>query len=255
MKKTTVTTAILLTFLFASLSGTVSAQTYVPGVKVGDAFKYQYEFTADVNSSQQVTIPTPFDALVEQAKAIDWIQITITGVSGNTVTAQTLTQYKTGTQQSYTGTANVATGSGTLIQFLLASNLTANSPLYEGNNEKINGTTTKTYTSGVTREVNYQNLSSNYNIPQSQVSKYNITVPLTQVNTQEAYWDKQTGALTQLINRMETTSTQVNATLYLSLNLVESNVFAVPEYPFALIALAVLAVPTVLVLKERKNYF
>ncbi len=238
--------------LSACFLGATNAQTYTPGVTDGNVFKYQYEIVANVNSSQQVTVPTPFDALVEQAKTIDWIQMTVPAVSGSTVTAEVLTRYKAGTQQSYTGTVDVATGQGQLAQFLIAANLTANSPLHVGSSEIINGTTTRTYTSG-TRELNYQTIVSQYTVQPEELARYNITVPLQQVNTQQAYWDKTTGVLTELSYDMKTTSTQVNATLTLNLKLVESNVFAVPEYPTTIAVLIVLAIPAVFAVKYRKK--
>ncbi len=249
------TTTILMTILCASLLGTASAQTYTPGVKVGDVFKYQYEFSTEVNGTSQISLSTPFDALAEQAKTIDWIQMTVTSVSGSIITAQTLTQYKTGTQQSFTGTVNVASGVGLLAKpmFFTAANLSVSSPLYEGSNEKINGTITKTYASGVTRELTYENLTSEEIVQPSELVRYNITVPLTQVNTQEYFWDKQTGALTEMNLRMDSTSTQLNATFAVSLKLVESNVFAVPEYPAIGVVLLVMVIPTFVVLKKRKK--
>jgi hypothetical protein len=237
--------------LSACFLGAANAQTYTPGVTDGNVFKYQYEIVAKVNSSQQVTVPTPFDALVEQAKTIDWIQMTITAVSGNTVTAEMLTRYKAGTQQSYMGTVDVATGQGQLAQFLIAANLTTNSPLHQGSSEIINGTITRTYTSG-TRELNYQTIVSQYTVQPEELSRYNITVPLQQVNTQQAYWDKTTGALAELSFDMKTTSTQVNATLTLNLKLVESNVFAVPEYPVVFIILLALVIPPVAIIIRKK---
>jgi hypothetical protein len=254
MKKHAVTLTISLTIILcASLLGTAAGQTYTPGVKAGNIFKYQYDLSANVNGSQQTSIPTPFDALVEQAKTIDWIQMAISNVYGSTVTAQMTTQYKSGSPQTFTGTSDVATGQGELAQFLIAANLTANSPLHAGSNQKINGTTTQTFTSGITRELTYQNITTETVIPPEQLSRYNITVPLTQVTTQAAYWDQQTGVLTQLAYRMQSTSTQVNATLTLSLNLVESNVFAVPEYPTLLVTLLVIIIPAVATIKYRKT--
>jgi hypothetical protein len=247
-----IATIVITTLLVASILGAVNAQTYTPGVAAGNVFKYQYEFSADVNGSQQVSIPTPFDSLVEQAKTIDWIQMTITSVSGSTVTAQMLTQYKAGTQQSYTGTVDVATGQGTLAQFLIAANLTANSPLHLGSSDKINGTTTRTFSSG-SRELNYQTIVSEYTVQPEELAKYNITVPLKQVNTQEAFWDKTTGALAELGFGMSTTSTQVNATLTLNMKMVESNVFAVPEYPTIIAVLLVLIIPAFVAINYRKK--
>ncbi|XHH09913.1 MAG: hypothetical protein ACFCUE_04600 [Candidatus Bathyarchaeia archaeon] len=252
-KNAAITTTVLMVILGISFVGTAFAQTYTPGVSVGNVFKYQYTLSTNVTGTNQASIPSPFDALVEQAETIDYIQITVTGVSGSVVTAQVLTQFKAGNQQTFTGTVDVATGQGTLAQFFIAANLTANNPLSMGSTEKINGTTTKTYTSGIQREVNYQNITTQTTVPASEVARYNITVPLNQVNTQEADWDKQTGVLSQIAYSMQTTSTQINATLTLNLNLVESNVFAVPEYPILLIVMIAMAVPTVAVLRKSKK--
>ncbi len=244
-----IATTVLMIISCASFLGAASAQSYLPGVKYGDFFKYQYELSTNVTGSRQTSLPS--DPLVEQAKTIDHIDISITGVSGSVVLADTITQYKTGTQQEYAGTSNVASGNGTLAQFFIAANLAANSPLRVGSADTINGTITRTYTSG-TRELNYQNITKETIIPPDQLTQYNITVPLTQVNTQVAYWDQQTGALAQLTYRMVSTSTQVNATLTLTLNLVESNVFAVPEYPTILVLL-VMVIPAFAAVKYRKK--
>jgi hypothetical protein len=248
-----ITTALLMIILCASLLGTVSAQTYVPGVKYGDTFKYRYELSVNVTGSDQVSVPSPFDALVEQAETIDNIQVTVTGISDSKVLANTITQYKTGTQQEYAGTSDVSSGTGTLAQFFIAANLAANNPLHMNSQDTLNGTTPRTYASGNTRELNYQNVTLETTISPDQLTRYNITVPLTQINTQESYWDQQTGALAQLTYRMTTTSTQVNATLTLSLNLVESNVFAVPEYPAVIGLLLVFVIPTLVAITLRKR--
>jgi hypothetical protein len=252
-KAVTIIAVILTVTLSVSLLETANAQTYTPGVAVGNVFKYRYELSTNVTSSNQTSLPSSFDSLIEQAETIDYIQISINGISGSIVFAETITRYKTGTNQEYDGTSDVSTGKGTLTEFFIASNLAANSPLYVGSEETLNGTITKTYTSGATRELNYKNITQETIIPPEQLTQYHITVPLTQVNTKESYWDQQTGALAQLTYSMVSTSTQFNATLTLNLNLVESNVFAVPEFPTVLVVLLVMVVPTLLVLNKRKK--
>jgi len=243
MKKFGIFTVIILTVtLVASLFGTVSAQTYSPGVAVGDVYKYKFEFTADINGSEQTIMPSIFETLIEQTKSIDWIQMTITNVSVSIIEAETLTQFKTGYQQTYTGTVDVASGEGELAQFLIASNLQVNDPIRIDSDDIINGTTTRTY-DNESRELNYEKLVMEFDEPFEEFAKYNISVPLKQVNTQESYWDKQTGSIVEMSYRMITESSQVNATMTVSINLVESSVFSVPEYPTILVVLLILIVP------------
>jgi len=254
MRKTpAVLTAVLLAVLFGSLLGNVSAQTYTPGVASGNVFKYQFTLSSNVTGSNQNFWSTPIDKQMIEAETTDFVQITVKSVSGSTITAEALTRYKNGTTQTFIATADVSSGAGILSQFFIAANLTAGNTLYLGGDGKINGAITKTYTSGVTRELNYLSLSTQTIIPASEVAKYNLSVPLTQVNSQEAYWDKQTGALSEIINQMQTTSTQLNATLTVKLTIVESNVFTIPEYSIMPLTLLMLAASTVLVLKKRKN--
>ena len=250
-KNVIIGTTIIMIALCASLLSAANAQTYTSGVSVGDVFKYQYSFSSNINGSKQFVVPTFFDTLTTQAKTIDWIQMTITNVTGSTVEVQMVTQYKSGTQQTYNGTINVATGEGELAQFLIAANLGLNSPLSMGSDEKINSTTTKTYSSCY-REVNIENITSEYNVPQEELGKYFITVPLKQINSQIVTWDKQSGALVTMTYHMTTKSTEVYADISLTLNIIESNVFTVPEYPVVIIVLAVLIIPTIAAIKIRK---
>lgn len=247
----TFTVTILMITLCASLLGTASAQTYTPGVAVGDVYKYKFDFNADINGSENTFMPAIIATLVEQTKTIDWIQMTITNVSGTNIEAETLTQFKTGHQQTYTGTVDVATGEGELARFLIASNLQANDPICIDSTHIINGTTTRTY-GNETRELIYEKLVMESDVSLDELAKYNITVPLKQVNTQESYWDKQTGSLVEMSVNMITESSQVNATMTVSINLVESNVFTVPEYSTMLVVLLFFIVPAALIFNKRK---
>ena len=249
----TFTATILMITLCASLLGTATAQTYNAGVSVGDVYKYKFNFNADINGSEQTFMPDVIKVLVEQTKTIDWIQMTITNVSGTNIEAETLTQLKTGHQQTYTGTVDVATGKGELALFFIASNLQVNDPIRVDSSHIINGTTTRTY-GNETRELNYEKLVIESDVPLDELAKYNISVPLKQVNTQESYWDKQTGSIVEMSVNMVTESSQVNATMTVSINLVESSVFTVPEYPTVLIVLMLLIVPTLVIFKKRKNF-
>jgi hypothetical protein len=244
-------TTIIIITLFASLIGTANATIYTPGVKVGDVFKYQYNLSMNLDT-QQLMLPTIFEAIMEQAKSIDWIQMTVTNVTSSKIDVQMLTQFKNQTQQTYNGTVDVSAGLGELNQFLIAANLAVDSPLYTGSQEKINGTTTRTYSSG-SRELNYETISMEYNVTQEELTQFNITGPLKETNTQNVYWDKQTGSLVEMTYHMATEAPTFNSDITVNITLIESNVFTVPEYPALLIVLLVLIVPAFVAIKFRKN--
>lgn len=240
--------AFSLILILSGFFGSVSAQTRMPGVSVGNSFKYSYALDLNVDTSQAI-LPELFQALIDQAKSIDWTQITITSVSSTDVTAQILTKFKNGTQQSSTEVMDVATGEGNLTMFLIAANLNANDQIYQGSDEKINETITRTYSSG-SRQVNHENVTMDYTVGQEELSAFNITGPLQQSNTQNIYWDKQSGSLVEMSYKMQTRSSQVNADMNLDVVLVESNVFTVPEYPVIIIVLIGMAVSTALAAKR-----
>jgi hypothetical protein len=220
----------------------------MPGVSVGNSFKYTYTLDLNMDSSQAIQ-PELFQTLVDQAKSIDWTQITITSVSGSAVTAQMVMRFKNGTQQSSIGVTDVATGEGNLTMFLIAANLNANNQINQGSDEKINETTTKTYPSG-SRQINHESLTMDYTVSQEELSAFNLTGPLQQSNTQNIYWDRQTGSLVEMSYKMLTRSTQVNAEMNLDVMLVESNVYTVPEYPFVMIVFIGMAIATAFVSKR-----
>ncbi len=190
---------------------------------------------------------------MELAESIDSLQITITDVTGSSVTSQMVMQFKNGTQQSSTGVTDVATGQGNMTTFLIASNLNPGDQILEGsNNEKINETITRTYSSGA-REVNHESIIMEYNVTQEELTDFNIEGPLQQTNTQDTYWDKQTGALVEMSYKMVTRSEQVNADISVDVALVESSFTAIPEYPAIIIVLVSLIASSIASLKIRSK--
>ncbi len=249
MKNLKIIAIFITVIMLSSISGSALAQTRESGVAVGNSFKYS--FTLDMNiTGSQGTFPDFFQALIDQAKSIDWIQITVTQVSGASVTAQTLMQFKNGTQQSSTGTTDVSTGQGNLTMFLIAANLNPNDQIYQGNeaNGIINETVTHTYSSGA-RQLNHENITMNYEVTQDELSGFNITGPLQETNSQNTYWDKQSGSLVEMSYQMITRSDQVNADISVNVKLVETNVYTVPEYPAIIIVFALLAISTIAAIK------
>ena len=230
-----------------------SAQTRVPGVSVGDRFKYSVNFSMNASNSS-ITLTNLIEGLLSQVENIDSVQANVTQVAGSKVTMQAVMQFKNGTQQSTTSTFDVANGQdtaqeGTIGLLLIAANLNAGDQIYTtGSGGTINETVTRTFPSG-SRQVNHQNIVMNYDVSPEELQGTGITTALQQSNTEDTYWDKQTGALVEMSYNMTTRSQQVNADISLHVQLIESNVFAVsqdsvPEFPaitlFAILALAVL---------------
>jgi len=217
---------------------------------VGDTFKYTYTLNPNLGNNQNL-LPSFFQTLIQQAQSFDWAQITISSVSGSEVTVQMIVQFKNGTQQTSNGVTDVASGDGNLTTFLIASNLRANDQIYQGSSsDKINETISSKYSSG-TREVNHQSIINNYNVSQEELSGFNITEPLQQTNTQDTYWDKQTGALVEMSYKMTTRSALINADISVDIALINSNVYTVPEYPTWIIVLTALVTSTILTIKVR----
>jgi hypothetical protein len=241
--------------MLSAMSGSALAQTSLPGVEVGNIFKYTYTFSMN-SSGSPGNFPELIQALIDQTKDIEWVQITVTNISVSSVTAQLITQFKNDTQQTNTGITDVSTGQGNLTLFLVASNLNPNDQIYPGNdNEKINETITRTYPSG-TRQVNLENVTMYYDVSQEELSGFNITGPIQQTNSQVTYWDKQLGSLVEMSYKMATRSEQINADISINIALVESNVYTVPEYPSTImvIALITLMASTIAVIKLRFRF-
>ncbi len=255
MKKAAIAGILTILILLVSSSGSAFAQTRTPGVSVGDTFKYTYSLQSNLNNPGY-TLPSFITSLLEQANSVDWVQIKITNISGPSVTAQMTTQYKNGTQQSDTGVTEVSTGIGNLTMFLIAANLNSGDQIYNGNPGTINETVTRNYPTG-SRALNHQSTTMEYNVSQEELSGFNITGPLHQTNTQDTYWDKQSGSLTEMSYKMETTSTLLNADISVDVALVESNVFTVPEYPVMIIVITALVASTIaatLFSRKAKRY-
>jgi hypothetical protein len=235
---------VLATFLFTlALFSSASAQTRVPGVAVGDSFKYTY--TLDMNADGTLpAMPELFQQIVDQAKSIEWVQLNITSVSGTSVSGETLVHFKNGTEQTSTATTDVAVGDGSLGFFLIASNLGPNDQIHQGSNEIINETVSRDFGTN-SRQLNHEIITMDYNVTQEELTGFNITGPLQQSNTESIYWDKQSGALTDMSYHMVTRSQQVNADITINVALIESSVFTVPEFPITALIVAALAIPTV----------
>jgi len=130
----------------------VTAQDSVQvGVSPGDVFKYDVAFFWSSTASNS-TIPEYW----VQANTTDYIQATITEVSGTTVSIQTIQRFLNGTEISGDEVTDVSHGEGGSL-FVYAANLTAGDPLYPAVEDfpyLIDSTVSRQYGSGP-RDTNY----------------------------------------------------------------------------------------------------
>jgi hypothetical protein len=164
---------------------TASASPDVVGVKVGDWAGYgdvSFEYASNMPGYEEP--PLELD--------MSWMDMEILDVQDSNVTIRSTTIYKNGTEETYVGWGDIATGEGNLSIGLIPSNLgageeiPANLTYYTEEPLKlfINGTVTRIY-AGANREVNY----------------VNITYPIIYGNitygawNMSFYWDKKTGIM------------------------------------------------------------
>ena len=253
MKKLAISILIIITLTLAIPLNSALGQTRTVGVSAGDTFKYNYNLDFNVNNNTDLTLPSYIEQLFDQAKTIEWAQLTITNVSGTQVTAQTLLHYNNGTEQAGTQTTDVETGQDNLSSFIVASNLNQGDPLYPGQiSNAINETITRNYPSG-SRQINHQSIISNYNVTQDELLGFNVT-GFQEENQQDIYWDKQLGVLVEMSYNMVTQSQALNANVTMKLTLVDSNTLTIPEFPtFTPVLLIAAATVTAIVLFKRKS--
>ncbi len=222
MNSRTVLLSLISIFLLFALVVAASAQTRTVGVSVGNKFRYN----TTVGWSSNDTSATPPSDLVE-ANNTQWLDFTVTAISGTNITTQITSHYKNNTEITGSGWKDVNTGSGNLTMFFISANLTAGDSVYTSSIATINETVSRTY-SGVKRDANHLNMTS---------SSFG-----TQITGYDIYWDKATGVLVELL--YETTNQTgfgaYTTTWSIGYQIVSSDPWIVPEFPTCTPALLML---------------
>ena len=161
MKKLIITIVILVIAVSIAIAAILSvqgpAETVVTGVVAGNTFTYNLRSYITVNEDN-VTLPQG----ASEYNNTEWYKVTITSVSGPTVSFNTTWHFVNGTEIENTGYVNVLTGEDNKIFWAIyPANLTINelvSPQGTDGNY-VNETETRSYTSGgrVTSIVALQN--------------------------------------------------------------------------------------------------
>ena len=214
---------------------TASAKPRTVGVSVGNKFRY----SVTVSWSSTDPNATPPSCLVEYNNT-QWLEITITAISGTNITGQTTIHFKNGTETTAGGWLDVSTGDGVNItSFIISANLTAGDSAYTSspfNTWIMNETVPKTYLSGV-RDTNHLDM-------------LNPTGCRTNL-----YWDKSTGIWVESSQETTNQTGAYTTTWSQHAQIISSAVWTVPEFPAwtpALLILTVLTSATIVIARQRQ---
>lgn len=218
MKKLVITIVILVIAVSVAVAAILSvqepAETVVTGVVAGNMFTYDLKSYATVNEDN-VTLPPG----ASEYNNTEWYKVTITSVSGSTVSFNTTWHFVNGTEIENTGYVNVLTGEDNKVFWAIyPANLTVNqlvSPQGTDGNY-VNETETRSYTNGdrVTSIITLQNEFPDASNPARVYDDYLYI-----------HFDKITGMLVELKDIQLYNSPEVILTY--DWILVDSNVWAV----------------------------
>ena len=165
------------------------------GVKKGDWAKYRIE--ADI--PEETTGYEEFEEL-------EWVKVEVESISGTLVTLKATIHYKNGTEHEETMSGTEATG------FIIEADLGEGDPVAApmfGMSLYINGSKRQTY-AGASREVNYVDID---------LEEMGMTMDF------EAYWDKATGILCEMLMSMSGELLGQTLEMSMSFQMTETNLW------------------------------
>jgi hypothetical protein len=234
-KKTVLSTLIFILLMFAAVV-MASAQTRTVGVSIGNSFRYSLN-VAWSSDDPNATI----DPGLKNDNDTQWLQSTVTVISGTNITGQVTAHYRNGTETINGGWVDVNTGNGeNLSTLFISANLNAGDSIYNSssyNSFTINDTVQRIYSSGV-RSTDHIRVTSSY---------------LTQSYDSSYYWDIPTGVLVEVIQTTVNKTGAYTTTSSLDLQIISSDAWTVPEFPNLTLALLMLIAltPAILFLSKR----
>jgi len=197
------------------------------GVNIGD--KFRYDVTPTWSSTDPTATTPPF---VVDYSNTEWVEISVTGISGTNITGQNTKHYKNGTETTVNGWVDVDSGNGSLTSFFISANLTAGdlvytSPFHIG--EFINETVPRTYLSEV-RQTNHLN---------------KVSIGGSSNQSTNLYWDQLTGVLVDMFIQNTYLTGGYTNSWSVEFEIISSDLWVVPEFPTltaVLLTLSLLAV-------------
>ena len=226
-------------FLLLALVVAATAQTRTVGVSLGDKFRY----TPIVSWSTNDPSAAPPSSLVDNNNT-QWLEVTITAISGTIVNGQTTRHFTNGTETTADGWVDVNTGDGeNITTFIISANLPGDASVYTSspyNAWIINETVPGQYKSGI-RETNHLNITSS-----SGTASY----------ISNSYWDKSTGVMVELILEATNQTDLYTTTWSLDFQIISSDIWTVPEFPTwtpALLMLIALTSATMVTARRKQR--
>jgi hypothetical protein len=235
MNKKTVAAAFFLSLLCFMTIGSTSAQTLV-GVSQGDTFTYSIVFNWN-STNPNDTVPS--DLLTENQT--DYYQITVDTVTSTTVGIQTTWRFQNGTLVNGTQVAEVSSGATGSI-YVYAANLTAGGKLFPASTDLpwlINETIPRYYSGSGFRDTNH--IAVNITGKTGEIYSY-----------MSLYFDKATGIVVEYSLTDVYTATP-NQAVTLHLLLKDTNAWAIPEFPPALLLPLFMAATTIAVIFYKRK--
>jgi hypothetical protein len=230
----------LLALLLATVTASSAVPLRTPGVHAGEWFKYG-DISIHWNSNDpNATIPPGMENLNETG----WMLYLVQSVVGTNITANVMTHYNNGTDVSDNGWVDVDSGNGNLTMFFVAADLGVNDSIYSSGTYStlnINETISTIYPGGA-RQTNHLNVTMDYSYPPS-YNSLNV----------EIWWDKVTGALTQISEFGNQTMTYTT-TYSVSVRLIDTGSWVVPEFPsFLILPLFMITTLSAVIVYKRKR--
>jgi hypothetical protein len=225
-------------FLVLALVMAASAQPRTVGVSVGNTWRYST--AADWSSTDPTAKPPPD---VVEYNDTEWLQVTVTGVSGTNISAQMTAHFKNSTEESESGWIDIDTGNNENMTYMIISaNLTVGDPIYTVSlaNWLLNETVQRTYLNGL-RETNHVNTTSSTAV---------------QYLASNLYWDKETGIFVELSTQNIFQVSNYTTSWSMGLQIISSNIWVIPEFPTwvpTLLLLIALISATTIVSTQRRR--
>jgi hypothetical protein len=243
MKKRLIAIMLLLCLavLTVTLVETARAQSYIPGVQLGDDFyfsTYSYWSSTDAYASIPSDLVTANQTLA--------IEVRISDANQTTVTTFTASYYTNANPVAARGTVNILTGDTTDGGFpaILAANLTAGQLIHPSGSDGITINDTLTMNTRPTNHIG--------------ISVYNATSGVTATN--DRYFDQVTGMLVQEIQTqvdsgaVSGTSTTIKITTQIKSSPWNPQNVPVPEFPPILAIPIFIGATTLIVIGLKKKH-
>jgi len=224
--------------LILSVDATPEERTV--GVNVGDSFLYDISYSLESNDpSPQLVWPNEYASLMLE---VDNITNTIVNIGWHAIEWDSLFDFKTEGSQTVEGNhLNVETGEFSSGAFMwpyacISTNLSAGDLIYTSSVYRINETVTRTY-------------------PDEERQTNHLNLYLQEMNgTMDAYWDKATGVLVEFSWLQFNESGGYTTEESLFYQLVDTNLWVVPEFPSFLVLPLFMIITLLAVMVYRRKH-